>query len=489
MADETLHTDDPEQITAPLDNPQWPDQYTQEELQEIFNYWMDELNDNIIGNTNIPEHIRGHAETTRTLFLKEISSVTNPENYGPDVWNAVALVPLAVVDIVMTHQQNYRTAAREPEGVHVMQYSPDHGLEPGSAAETQRTYTVDMQRIVWKFLREHPELPVCGQILLDWVHTIQASDQSTHSLYKDYEALKKQFYKLYVNMNKDVPTTDSQVDIARTASIIRAMHAEGKSMRKVGVAGSGNMSRFEGPLFRMLRQEGYALETIVAVDLEEHGAEIAQAFPELNVEFHKGNVLDVQAFGGKKVDVLLYPWSVFSDILPGIDSIRALHTAASLLEVGGTMVIDQAVPTGPSSYRDEQAKQAAHTGVLGVIERSFAGPDGQKLWSTFNIMELESFLRDAAQAGFVPRNIGPTVAEQHAVVSAIEADESMLVRQANSRENLDAMKYPIYQANGWNRMTLALEYVGQEEALRRAKAAPSLFHTLSLAVGEAKNGT
>lgn len=421
--------------------------------------------------------------------MMEISKHWDARKFNSNDAYILCQVTQAMYDMLITGLADFPTAAREEAGVYGFEFNPGAGLVSTDVATMQREHTVAMQRAVWDFARQHPEFPAINQILIDWVQTIQASDQSTHPLYADYKALKAEFYRLFVNMNKDVPTTDSQVDIARAASIIRAMRAIGKPLRSVAVAGSGDMARFEGQLFQLLQKEGIFFEEIIAVDRVNYGAQIAETLPELHVDFHQGDILDVNAFGGKKVNMLLYPWSVFSDILPVRDSIQALHTAASLLEPGGIMIVDQAVPLGASSYKAMQVEQATHTGALGVFERSFNGADGEELWSAFNIMELESFLRDAAQAGFVPRNIGATVQEQHALVETIEADESILVREAETKENLDAMAHPIYQANGWNRMTLVLEYIGQEEALRKAKAGKSLFHQLSCtAVGEAKDG-
>ncbi|HNQ31462.1 MAG TPA: hypothetical protein PKG71_01955 [Candidatus Woesebacteria bacterium] len=434
----------------------------------------------------VPHEIQEDVHRALWAIVEELSTADVSANSHKF---AISEVTHALYDMLFTHLSGYKTAPREDANAFAMQYADSEGLKTVSMAEIQRRYTVDMQRNVWEFIRAHPEFPVCGQILLDWVHTIQASDQSTHPLFVDYKTLKARFYELFVNMNKDVPTTDSQVDIARTASIIRSMHAEGKMLNKAAVAGSGDMSRLEGPLFILLRELGITFDEIVAVDRVNYGVQIAVSHPELNVDFHQGDILDANAFGGKKVNVLLYPWSVFSDILPRKDSVQALHTAAGLMEPGGILIIDQAIPIGESSYKRIEEEQAPMTGELGVFQRSFSGPDGQELWSTFNIMNMETLLRDAAQAGFIPRNVGPTAQEQRSLIDKIESDESVLVREAETGENHDAMKYPIYQANGWNRMTLALEYVGQEEALRRAKAAPSLFHTLSLAVGEAKDGS
>lgn len=435
----------------------------------------------------LPQNIASQIASLAQSMMDELSVSVNVAQISESDIYRISRIPSRIVSTVHAYLRNYQASEPEQHGLH-MAYYTGKGLVEGSVEETIRGYAVADQRIAWEFLYDHPELPVCCQAIIDAIHSDQAMDQSRNPLYADYKALKAWFYELFVNMNKDVPTTDSQVDIARTASIIQSMHAEGKMLKKAAVAGSGDMSRFEGPLFILLRKLGITFEEIVAVDRVNYGVQIAASHPELNVDFHQGDILDADAFGGKKVNVLLYPWSVFSDILPRKDSVQALHTAAGLMEPGGILIIDQAIPIGESSYKRMEEEQAPMTGELGVFQRSFAGPDGQELWSTFNIMNMETLLRDAAQAGFIPRNVGPTAHEQRILIEKIESDESVLVREAETGENHDAMKHPIYQANGWNRMTLALEYVGQEEALLRAKAAPSLFHTLSVAVGEAKDG-
>lgn len=452
--------------------------------REKFMHGLIALEDLVNG---LPQNIASHIASSAQSVMDELSVSVNAAQIAESDIYTISQIPSRIMSIVYAYLQNYQASQPEEYGVHAG-YLAGEGLVEGSVDQMMRPYTVAEQRASWQFLYDHPELPVCCQAMIDAIHSDQAMDQSRNPWYADYKALKAQFYELFVNMNKDVPTTNSQVDIARTASIIQAIHAEGKTMKKAAIAGSGDMNRFEGPLFTLLRELGITFEQIVAVDRVDYGAQIAASHPELNVDFHQGDILDAKAFGGKKVNVLLYPWSVFSDILPRKDSVRALHTAAGLMEQGGILIIDQAIPIGQSSYKRMQEEQAPITGEQGVFQRSFAGPDGKELWSTFNIMNMETLLRDAAQAGFIPRNVGPTAQEQRALVEKIESDESTLTRESDTKANLDAMKYPIYQANGWNRMTLALEYVGQEEALRRAKAAPSLFHTLSLAVGEAKDG-
>jgi len=455
-----------------------------EDERRSYMYYLIALED-LVGR--LPQNIASQIASLAQRVIDELSVSVNAAQISESDIYTISQIPSRIVSIVHAYLRKYQASQPEQYGVRVANYT-GRGLVDVSVEETIRGYVVAEQRIAWEFLYDHPELPVCCQAIIDAVHSDQAMDQSRNPWYADYKTLKTRFYELFVNMNKDVPTTDSQVDIARTVSIIQKMHLEGKPITKAAVAGSGDMTRFEGPLFKQLRDLGITFDEIIAVDRVDYGAQIAASHPELNVDFHQGDILDSKVFGGKKVHVLFYPWSVFSDILPRRDSIQALNTAASLMEPGGTLVIDQAIPIGESSYKRMEEEQADITGELGVFQRSFSGPDGQELWSTFNIMNMETLLRDAAQAGFIPRNVGPTAQEQRALVEQVERDESVLVRQAETGEHLNAMTNPIYQANGWNRMTLALEYVGQEEALLRAKAAPSLFHTLSLAVGEAKDG-
>jgi hypothetical protein len=294
-------------------------------------------------------------------------------------------------------------------------------------------------------------------------------------------------------MNETAPTTDSTVDIARAASIIREIitrRGDENPIRSILMAGSGNMDRFEGPLLRLLQAEGIQFDNVAAVDRVDYRAHIDVAHPDLHVDFRKGDILDSSVFDQEQFDLVMFPWSVLCDILPRRDFIHALHTVASKMRPGGFLITDQAVPIGRSSYKRMQEEQSEKTGERGVFSRSFDGPDGQQLWSTFNIMDVTTLLRDAAQAGFIPCNMPETVQEQQRTVEEIEADESTIIDQAKQRTNMNAMENPIYHANGWNRMTIVLQYVGQEEALRRAHTSPSLFHTFSrLAMGEAKDGT
>lgn len=391
----------------------------------------------------------------------------------------------AIEDILETGIRGYQTAAREHEGVYAMDVE---AATPIPMGDLQREYTVIMQDYMWKFIKSHPEYEASGQVLLDWIHTIQASDQSSHGAFTDYQQAKAEFYSRFENMNKTAPTTDSLVDVARAATIIRNTFPTRESHvdpPRILFAGSGNMDRFEGPLLRLLKNEGIYFGRVAAIDRVNYADHIRDSHEDLSVEFRRGDVLDPHVFEGEQFDIVFFPWSVLCDILPRRDLIKALHRASKQIKPGGILITDQAVPIGESSYKHVEEEQATRTGEKGVFSRSFAGPEGEELWSTFNIMEVTTLLRDAAQAGFISLNMPTTAQKQQEMVNHIEGHEAELVHQAETKKNYNAMSCPIYQANGWNRMTVVLQFVGKEEALKQAHTIPSLFHALSsLAVGK-----
>jgi hypothetical protein len=95
-------------------------------------------------------------------------------------------------------------------------------------------------------------------------------------------------------MNETAPTTDSTVDIARAASIIREIitrRGDENPIRSVLMAGSGNMDRFEGPLLRLLQAEGIQFDNVAAVDRVDYRAHIDVAHPDSQMELYNRQVL------------------------------------------------------------------------------------------------------------------------------------------------------------------------------------------------------
>lgn len=454
---------------------------TKDTSELLFSTRMQELSFSVLNNERIPPQIRRAAAEVAMAMFREIQSISDSDD--EHLWEMVAYTPEAILDIVLTYLANFRTAPRESENFNIAHITDDGKLEQGSMVEMQRMAAVETQRMVWDFARQHPEFPAINQILIDWVQTIQASDQTTNPVYAEFLARNRYFYEEYTKSMNAHAGTISPVDVERVASIIRFIRLSNLSYTpSVYVGGPGTMDRFERPLFEKLKQEGIVPDHVVAVDALDFSADAQRHSTPLNIpiEFRQGNILDNDADQGEQYDVVVYPWSIWCDVMPRLDVIRGMHATAKRTKSGGIVIIDQPLPLGESSYKKMRAEQAVEYGEEGAIGRRFKMGDGKpELWKDLNVIGLADLCLTAAQAGLVPINLPATVPELYAFMEEFEQHEGERIQSGADGTNTDAMSRPAYHTSGWNRVTIAFQNVGVEEALKQARMGSSLLHELT----------
>lgn len=464
---------------------------TKDTSEWLFSTRMQELGVSVLHNERVPPQIRSATAAAAMAMYQEIPSIVDSDD--EHLWEMVAYAPEAILDITLTYLSNFQTAPRESKNFNVVHITADGKLEQGSMAEMQRMAAVETQRIVWDFARQHPEFPAINQTLIDWVQTIQASDQTTNPIYAEFLERNRRFYEEYTKFMNANAGTISPVDVERVASIIRFIKSTSPAYApSVYVGGPGTMDRFEGPLLEKLKKEGIMPDHVVAVDTLDFSADAQRHATALNIpiEFRQGNILDNTADQGEQFDVVIYPWSIWCDVMPRLDVMRGMQATARRTKLGGVVVVDQPLPLGESSYKQMRAEQAVEHGEEGTIGRSYKmGDEGPELWKDLNVIGLADLCLTAAQAGLVPINLPATVPELYAFMEGFERDEAEHIRASEEGQNTDAMSRPAYHTSGWNRVTIAFQNVGVEEALKRAHTGSSLLHELTrLRVSQPEDG-
>ncbi len=464
---------------------------TKDTSEFLFSTRMQELSFSVLHNERIPPQIRRATAKAAMSMYQEIPGIIDSDD--ENLWEMVAYAPEAILDITLTYLSNFQTAPRESKNFNVVHITAEGKLEQGNMTETQRMATVGMQRMVWDFARQHPEFPAINQTLIDWVQTTQASDQTSNPVYAEFLERNRHFYEEYTKFMNAHAGTISPVDVERVASIIRYIKSTSSAYApSVYVGGPGTMDRFEGPLLEKLKKEGIVPDHVVAVDALDFSADAQRHATALDIpiQFGRGNILDNATDQGEQFDVVLYPWSIWCDVMPRLDVITGMHATARRTKLGGVVVVDQPLPLGESSYKKMRAEQAVEHGEEGTIGRSYKmGAEGPELWKDLNVIGLADLCLTAAQAGLVPINLPATVPELYAFMEEFELHEQEHIQSGADGTNTDAMSRPAYHTSGWNRVTIAFRNVGIEEALKEAHMGSSLLHELTrLRVSQPKDG-
>ncbi len=457
----------------------------------LFCVRMQELRVSVLHNEWISPQVRQLTAEAAMAMYEDIPKIIKSDN--EHLWEIMAYAPQAILDIVETYLANFKTAPRESENFSLVHVTADGKLEQGSMTEMQRMAAVETQRMVWDFARHHSEFPAINQTLIDWVQTIQASDQSSNSTYTEYLENNKRFYEEYTKYMNTNAGTISPVDVDRVASIVRHVAAEKVGLTpSVYVGGPGQMDRFERKLFERMIVDGIRPSRVLAVDALDFSVDAARHARELDIpiEFRKDNFSDDPSDEQEQFDIVLYPWSIWCDVMKRLDVIRGMHATARRTKPGGIVVIDQPLPVGELSYGIMRAEQAVEHGEEGTIGRSYKmGAEGPELWKDLNVIGLADLCLIAAQAGLTPINLPTTVPELYDFMDGFERDEKEHIAASKEGQNTDAMSRPAYHTSGWNRVTIAFRNVGVEEALKQAHMGSSLLHELtSLRMSQPEDG-
>lgn len=286
-----------------------------------------------------------------------------------------------------------------------------------------------------------------------------------------FAARKGDFYSAYGennSMNEAVATTESEVDIGRAESLIRA-HAE-QLGRPVATyfAGIGNGQRFEGPLVERLGSD--MVGEIYATDR----LNLSEQFPDSlkrRVNFRHGNFAEFDRELEGKVDVLVVAWSALND-MPKHEMVEAVKVWKRILSQDGIVIIDSPLIDGENSY-DTLILSQLQSGmwkVPGMMRRSFATAEGE-VESDFVMNEVEELLFMFELLGMEPKNVGK---EDLKLLSEAELD-SKLIALSQTGAVTESQNNPFYAAKIGegryaNRMTIAFgRTVGESSGANRSQ--------------------
>lgn len=323
---------------------------------------------------------------------------------------------------------------------------------------------------LFEFSARHPKAKTIFQTYFDFVTAVYIARQESAPYAGEIRKMKETFYSAYLEMNQRSPTTEPR-DIDRTKSLI-VDYVKGKKDLRLMFGGCGNCQRFEGPLLEDLREEGIEFVETIGVDITDKTDEIPD---DLEIKFMQADLTDEKFVIDEPVDILVLPWSMINDIVMKKNMLEALQIFKKIVKKGGLIIFDTPLPVGKHSYAEIIEEQADSWGVWGIMERDFK-ISGGALRSIFDIMHLRELTMHLLQAGLVPTNLKVEFDEQQRLCQKIAIDDTFLAEQHESGVDRDAVKYPVWQtAGGYNRLTLAVENVGEEEVLRTVGLAPSVL--------------
>ncbi len=465
----STYPDETDQAEGPLSGdavkegaPAWY-QALPEEDRNMFSRYTDELLNHVYGL--VKEH-KAQAQRIVDIMIQvhtELSTLSSAYLAATD-HVLIGQIPLAILDTSERSGSGFAPPAREAQGICVLMLDERSSqVQPVDVRSWQRSLMASKQRMVWDFAERHPDLPQCAQVLVDWVSAVQMSDQSDDSAYKEYRRLKKTFYEQYANMVHDTATTDTAVELQRLLTIFQHSR-EGVGDGAVLFAGSGDMQRLEGPLLQSLRAAGIPILPCVAIDRIDYHDQIKASQHTQGVEFRCGDIDDPALTHEAEFRLIVLPWSMLSDILPEKDLRQSISFLASRLSAEGSMVVDQPLAYGEKGYAAAVSDQAEVHGTEGMMTRPFEGPDGETLWSTFNIISLSRLTQIAAECGLELANIPGNIPEQSRRLDAYVAQADALDASPQT-EAADPFTHPFYDTkNGNRRMTLVFTKTSPAEA-------------------------
>lgn len=399
------------------------------------------------GTLEIPPEFKPQCEQVIDQCIAEIAQCKSELTHSDIAF--LAFIPEYIRDIVFHSMSNFPKTATEDEGIHLIHADAEGGYSTGSMADFAKVMTMNLATAVADFATRHPDMPCVNQLFVDQLFVAQIGNDQLSEMIRQYRQDKIDFYSAFHNMDEAALTTNTEIDVPRAVSIIKSeSDRKGKALRVLFV-GSGSGDRFEGPVKAQLAAQGVQFDRVDCCDIVDYSAQFATKHPDMH--FMLAEFKDVgKAFAGQTYDVVMLPWSVWSDILARKDTLLSALAASDLLDQDGVLVSDQPLPVGTHSYAQEVHKQASEAARPGMMTRHFIDPENQQLESTFNICDMAEMTLIMRMAGLNPDNFPPTIAGQQKLMEEFIRVESELVTDPN--RNKDPAK-PLYHAGGWNRAT------------------------------------
>lgn len=397
-----------------------------------------------------------------------INILANASNYPSEVRELLMDVPRKLYPEIFVLFESGNVGELEAEVISIALNSV-----PGLLAKFDNKYSSDprirsLYRLedinsafesVLEFSRAHPEQRFISRYAFQYVfaQSIQASRESYPS--ERFLDDKRRFYTQFNagnTMNETVPTTDSEVDIARAYSLIEAQYKELGRPLTVLMGGIGNGQRFEGPIVERCDSAGM-LSDVYAVDLLDQSAQ----FPDNlrgRVDFRVASFSEFDPRLEGKVDLIIVPWSGLND-MPKHEMIESVRNWSKMLSENGQIVIDSPLIDGRNSYDSLILSQQQMWSVPGMMRRAFGAGDGE-VESDFTMNEVEELLYMFELLEFESVNV-----DGEALALLGSDVDTKLAADMEDRRHLDAVRNPFYAArsNGkiHNRMTVAFRKVAE----------------------------
>ncbi|OGG01779.1 hypothetical protein A2W14_01110 [Candidatus Gottesmanbacteria bacterium RBG_16_37_8] len=326
---------------------------------------------------------------------------------------------------------------------------------------------------VYDFSSRHPEATIISQTMFDFATAVFIFRQDDAFYHGQIPLMKSKFYKNFTEMYKNSPTTDNR-DVDRAFSLIENYLTDKPELREQGISlllgGCGTCERFEGPLIRKLEAAGVKMVKKIGVDINDHSDQIPA---DLAIQFKQADLSDEKFQLDEPVDVLVLPWSTINDFVEKRKLLEALQIFKKIVKKDGLIIFDVPLPVGQNSYAKTIENQVEHWGIWGLMERDFEqGPD--RVSSIFDIMHIRELTFHLLNAGLVP-NLPLEFDKLQALCKEVEADDSPLNHRHESGEDTDAVKYPLWQAKGYNRVTIAARITDPSDIFHLTGLSPSIL--------------
>lgn len=293
---------------------------------------------------------------------------------------------------------------------------------------------------------------------------------------------KRSFYSQLGELNKNYPTTNNALDIARYSSLILNLFERNwNTLAHADIAfiGAGTGKRFELPLLAQLRAQNRPLGKIVGIEIQ------ALPKPKGFNEFYAMNVTDIGRRYPGRFGLICIPAAVTADVLEKDKVNQMFASIQQALKPGGFVIFDSPVPLGDASYFSQIVEYSTHHPYepFGIMERTFEKAGGT-IASMFNIMLPEEIFAQARGKGLVPVNFPDNPATRSMYYHRVEQAGAVMGDEAKDPWNWLNV---IYRPNPENtRMTIVFRNDGPDEIRRIYGLEPNLLSDL-LRLGQAKD--
>ncbi len=345
---------------------------------------------------------------------------------------------------------------------------------------------------IYSFIERHPQAPGIFQANFEFIQTVLMA-QENNPLIDVKEEEKPQMYQKLAEGDKlhEVPTTDTATDTARAVSLIKdaiEKHNVPQKGMRILFVGMNTAKRFEKPVVENLRASGIGFGAIIGIDQNDFSDEARNNLDIQKGEefaYHIGNLQkdefpDLEKEG--QVDVVVVPWSMLNDLLKTMSFAKVMYMLQGYLKDGGVMITDNPIPAGIHSY-EAQMKEAARQGLpFGHVLRTLKAA-GEDVETMFNIYLMQYLTTHCMALGMEPLNFPGSLAEQAQIAKALSDDDADLVDLHEAGLDKDAVNYPVYHANGANRMTLAFQKVGNKEVMEKHGIFPMWLYERAIRPG------